>query len=284
MVGSLLAGSAAAQGQERWAAAERAPRATIPLSAQATTITGAALSCARQEWRLELASEEIGLRVEDVARLQVDARSFEGSATSGPRGVHILLDPEVLEPLRSGIRLTVSFAGPLQGRLGVNAFALAGSRVAIDQVAASCSLPDMSAYQAVTFTPYSSHMNLGRTLRAADIEAFRTATASEPQLSVAMVSFPEGRRLFFTRLCGSSWYFGQSGCNVTGFLGTPETGEGGETEWRAAYDSEGAHVYLDSTAEREGWPMILTLPTHPPVIMRRWTFQGEGGYGVASTQ
>jgi len=128
----------------------------------------------------------------------------------------------------------------------------------------------MSAYTPVTFTPYSSYTKLGRELREEDIKGFRVSTASEPELTVAMAEFDGGRRVLFTRLCGSSWYYGASGCNITGFAPAGE-GDG----WRAVYDTENVHLYTDSRAVTDGWPDIVTLPARNQGVGLIWRWDGK---------
>jgi hypothetical protein len=106
------------------------------------------------------------------------------------------------------------------------------------------------------------------------MDAFRLATASEPVLSVAMAELGEGRRLLLTRLCGSSWYYGASGCNVTGFALRSDA-----RSWRVALESEGVLLHLDDARASSGWPDLVTLPLRGPGQPRRWRWNG-GGYGL----
>lgn len=272
----VMSGVAGAQDAPRWLAQEGRAEAQIPVPAQAQALSGAMLSCAGQEWMLTLASDVVTLRFSDRAQMSVDGKTFFADASASPGLVRIGVPREMLDPMRKGLQLGVDFEGVLAAPLGKAGFTLIGSRVAIEAVQDICSLPDMSAYRSVTFSPYSSHLNLGRELRGADIEAFAFSTASQPQLSVAMVKLDGDRRLLFTRLCGSSWYFGLTGCNVTGFA--PEGSDG----WRPVYESEGAHLYLDAAASSGELPDILALPLRGPADQRRWTWAGEAGYRPAS--
>ncbi len=134
----------------------------------------------------------------------------------------------------------------------------------------ACTPPDMSAYRALTFSPFSSYMAVARGLREDDIAQFRLATSSEPELTVAMAEFGNGRRALFTRLCGSSWYFGRTGCNVTGFGPAEE-----EDEWRVVYDSEGAALYIDHASDEYGWPDLVTLPLRGQGKASTWRWRGS---------
>ena len=259
------AAPASAQGADRWAADEAVARAILPAPRGETKVTAAALSCEAQRWRLDLALAG-GRAAEggDVV-MEVDRRAFELKAAAADDGLAIALPRGALEPLMAGLGMRLRFAGALAETAGDAAFPLRGSRLAITAAQGRCSLRDMSAYTPVTFTPYTSYLKLARELRQGDIADFRVSTASEPQLTAAMAEFDDGRRVLFTRLCGSSWYYGASGCNVTGFA--PQ-GEG----WGIVYDSENVHPYTDPRAVTDGWPDLVTLParTRGPGLVWRW--------------
>ena len=263
----LLTPQAAAQGTDRWAAHESEARAILPAALGETKVTGATLSCAAQRWRLDLALAGDTAPAAGDAVIDIDKRAFEAKATPADGGLALALPRAAIEPLKAGIRMTLSLAGGPGEAAGEAAFPLRGSRIAITAAEERCSLRDMSAYTPVTFTPFSSYMKLARELRKDDIAGFRHSTASEPTLVAAMAEFDGGRRVLFTRLCGSSWYYGASGCNITGFA--PEADAKG---WRAVYDTENVHLHTDPRAVTDGWPDIVTLPAraHGPGLVWRW--------------
>lgn len=255
-----LAAPVMAQENDRWTADEAQARAVLPPPRGEMQVTGAALSCAAQRWRLDV--EMTGEKPAGDATLTVDGRAFplvrmaDGLAFAVPR--------KAIEPLKAGLRLELALGDE------TISFSLRGSKLAIAAVQERCTPRDMSAYTPVTFTPYSSYMNLGRELRQDDIAAFRQSTASEPKLDVAMAEFDEGRRVLFTRLCGSSWYYGASGCNITGFA---STGEG----WDEVYDTENVILHSDPNMVVDGWPDLVTLPANQkgnmvagPGLIWRW--------------
>lgn len=256
---------AAAQGADRWAAHETEARAILPAAQGETKVTGATLSCEAQRWRLDLALAEGTAPAEGDAVIEVDKRAFEVKAAPADGGLTLALPRAAVEPLKDGIRMRLDFADALDGAVGDAAFALRGSRVAIAAAQERCSLRDMSAYTPVTFTPFTSYMKLARELRKDDIAGFRLSTASEPELVAAMAEFDGGRRVLFTRLCGSSWYYGASGCNITGFAPDGDN-------WRVVYDTENVHLHTDPKAVTDGWPDIVTLPAraHGPGLIWRW--------------
>lgn len=273
----LAAQPALAQATDRWAADEVEARATLPAPQGETAVTQAALSCAAQRWSLHLTLAGTVPDGNAAATLDVDGRVFETRAAAADGGVRIAVPRAAIEPLKAGLRARIGAGGAFEAAIGSAAFPLRGSRIAITAAQDRCSLRDMSAYTPVTFTPYTSYMNLARTLRRDDIAAFKLSTASEPELTAAMAEFDGGRRVLFTRLCGSSWYYGASGCNITGFA--PDAGgegDGGEG-WRAVYDTENVHLHTDPKAVTDGWPDIVTLPARPrgggtagPGLIWRW--------------
>lgn len=267
----LAAAAVPAQAADRWAADEFAPRATLPAPTGATTVTGGTLSCDAQRWSLDLALAEGTPTAEGAATLDIDGRAFATRAAAAGDGIRIAVPRAAIEPLKAGIRFTLGAEGAIGAAIGRPSFPLRGSRIAITAAQDRCSLRDMAAYTPVTFTPYTSHLGLARALRKGDVAAFRASTASEPELTAAMAEFDGGRRVLFTRLCGSSWYYGASGCNITGFA--PETeGEG----WRAVYDTENVHLHTDPRAVTDGWPDIVTLPARNvgPGLIWRWDGKG----------
>ena len=239
------AAPAAAQTNDRWTADETQARAVLPSPRGETQVTAAALSCAAQRWRLDV--ETAADVAAGDAALTVDGRAFALGRAGDAEGLAFAVPRAAIEPLKAGLRLELALAGETVS------FSLRGSKLAIAAAQERCTSRDMSAYTPVTFTPYSSYLGLGRELRQADIAAFRQSTAAEPQLDVAMAEFDGGRRVLFTRLCGSSWYYGASGCNVTGFA---PAGQG----WDAVYDSENVLLHTDPKLVIDGWPDLVTLP------------------------
>lgn len=280
---SVLAAPAAAQSPDRWTADEVEARATLPPPRDSAKVTGAELSCAAQKWTLRLTvARADGLAdglAGDEARIGVDGDAYPARLAVQPGALAIAVPRAALEPMKSGLRLDVDFTGAIEEAVGDLAFSLRGSRIAMTAVEERCSLRDMSPYRPVTFTPYSSYLNLARTLRRTDIDAFALATASQPTLDAAMTEFGDGRRVLFTRLCGSSWYFGASGCNITGFAPqTPGDAEGGgETvpAWRVVYDTENVVLHTDPKSAAEGWPDLVTLPVRSAGPGRIWRWEGR---------
>lgn len=273
VLASAAPGAAMAQSPDRWSFDAMEARALLPQPDDASWVESAALECAALEWTLRLSpTSDIPAPAASEATLRIDGRTFAAAAQVHAGDVLIAIETAALGPLKNGLRLSVELGDINEAR-----FSLRGSRVAIDAVNTICARPDMSAYTPVTFTPYTSYLPLLRTLRADDIEAFSVATASQPQLSAAMVRVGDGRRILFTRLCGSSWYFGVSGCNVAAHASTQAHSDG-EERWRPVYETEGVEIHLDGLGEQD-WPDIVTMPMRAEGDLRRWSWNG-GSYAL----
>lgn len=262
--------SGLAQTNERWRVDETEARAVLPAPRGKSPVKAATLSCTAQHWQLAIEADE-DVKTSAVT-LTVDGRDFALAAIPDAQGLIFAVPRTAIEPLKAGLRLEFTLSHDEETDAPVTAgFSLRGSRLALNAAQQRCTPRDMSAYTPVTFTPYSSYVNLGRELRDDDIAAFRFSTASEPKLDVAMAEFGEGHRLLLTRLCGSSWYYGASGCNIAGFAPS------GEDSWEAIYDTENVLLYSDPDSVTDGWPDLITLPASQkghmvagPGLIWRW--------------
>lgn len=255
LVASLLAVpvAALAQTNERWGVDDMEARAILPAPRGNSSIQSATLSCAAQHWRLNI---DLGEEAKaGDATLTVDGRAFVLSPIAETGRLAFAVPRKAIEPLKAGLRLELALPQGEEADAPVTAnFSLRGSKIALNAAQERCTPRDMSAYTPVTFTPYSSYINLGRELRDDDIAAFRLSTASEPKLDVAMAEFGDKHRLLLTRLCGSSWYYGASGCNIAGFA------PAGDEGWEPVYDTENVLLYSDPKSVIDGWPDLVTLP------------------------
>lgn len=272
---------AMAQQPDRWVADEALATATLP-HPSAGEMASATLSCDAQRWSLVLDTGDVATPQAGSATMTVGSRAFDLDTRLAGKLLTARLPKEALEPLKNGSRLELDLPTAQDEPAAPLVFSLRGSKLAISSAQERCSLRDMSAYQPVTFTPYSSYLNEAKALRAADIEAFVQATASQPKLDVAMAELDEGRRVLFTRLCGSSWYYGLSGCNITGFAPGPadqaEGDEGGGTSepaWRPVYDTENVLLYLDQRSRSHGWSDVVTLPVGASGTGLVWRWNGR---------
>lgn len=265
---AVVAGTATpvfAQSPERWQVLDGEAQATLPKPRQSENVTALTLTCEARRWTLTLDME--GPTSLQQATLTVDHKPYELARTAANEGTISFRVPRAaLEPLKSAVRAELSLTNEADTDTAPPTLALSlrGSHRAISALQERCTPRDMSAYDTVTFTPYSSYLELARSLRESDIATFELATASKPRLTAAMAEFGEGRRVLFTRLCGSSWYFGRSGCNITGFafdaFANKRDGDTYEAQWRVVYDTENALVHTDPNAATDGWSDLVTLP------------------------
>ncbi len=266
VVGSTVAATAS----DRWTPVDGEAAALLPDPAAAKGVAGAQLSCAGQKWALwlDLKPDALLLTGQTRATLSVGDQAFAIGATVEPGKVMLPVELAALDPLKSEVSARVVVGGP---SAGVEAtFSLRGSRLAIEAAAPLCSRPDMSQYETVAFTPYSSHLLEAKELRKGEIELFRTATASEPVVSATKSVMADGRSMLFVQLCGSSWYYGASGCNVAIFARLADT-----APWEQVYDAEGADLYLDSRRLVDGWPSIVALPKSGGGEEVLWAWGGD---------
>jgi hypothetical protein len=253
---------ATAQG---WRPAAEGAVAVLPEPDSANGVTGASLACDAQRWSLRL---RIGLRApeaEGTGTIEIGSSRFEGAARRSGSVIALEIPRAAIAPLRLGSSLAVTIDG--SSGPAAATFSLRGSLRTIDAVEPLCSPRELPGYDLVAVAPDDPSIASARRLRDSDIEAFRVSTQSEPEVASAIVTLESGRGMFFIRLCGSSWYFGRSGCNVTGHVRDTLL-----DEWRPAYDNEGGSVYLDLQSLTDGWPDVVALPRRgdDPESVWRW--------------
>lgn len=267
----LAAAPSTASSSERWTVDEAEARASLPLPAGNANVAAATLSCAAQRWKLEITLSSPVETGKGEAELRVDGNGFAATVVAAGTMLAINTPRTTIAPLKRGLRLEIALPEAFADVAGAPVFSLRGSSVALAAVEERCTLRDMTAYHPVEFATPSIYDAIVRTLRAGDIRAFTVATASQPQVSAALALFHEGRRVLFTRLCGSSWYFGQSGCNITGYV----RDDGSETGWREVYDTENVAIHIDPRAQNDGWPDLATLPMRAGGTALLWRWDGE---------
>ncbi|MEZ5812346.1 MAG: hypothetical protein R3D45_13115 [Rhizobiaceae bacterium] len=262
VIGALAFGQA--QAAERWAALDGEAAARLPDPTRARAITGAELRCDQQEWALNVALA-FGTKGDNGARaasVRIGGDRFELEAERRASVVSVAIPSEALQPLRSGIRMDVTISGGTETHDA--RFSLIGSRRAIDEIAPRCSKRDMSAYTEIVPGELNPETTLARELLREEIVAFRTATRSEPTVAAALFTPGEDRRLLFATLCGSSWYYGNSGCNMTVHA------QEGEGDWRRVYETEGVTMHVDPNAAADGWPDLVVLTFDGDIVVWRW--------------
>lgn len=261
---------------QEWSTQSGTAVARLPPPNAASGVSGGEMRCAEQRWSLLLLlAPGIGGTIaagsaRPVAALTVGTLTVEARAAMAAEDFSIPVASELIEPLKAGARLAIEVSEtepPLSAE-----FSLRGSRRAIEAAEPECSPRDMSAYDRVVLSEKSPFMPAARDLRADEIATFRTATASEPSIAAASVDLGGGHRLLFTAICGSSWYYGRSGCNMAGFAA-----KASDDDWSLVYDTEGVELYVDRTSATERWPDLVTLPLRGGGDELRWTWS-DGRY------
>ena len=253
-----------AHATERWAAIDGDAAAQLPPPTRTETVTAGKLACAEKRWRLDLTLSPgtVGVDGPRYARLRIGSDRFELDADRNNLIVSVGIPGHALPPLRSGIRANIVITG---GSVDHRArFSLVGSRRTIDEIAPRCSNPDMSAYNTVVPGELNPETVLARELLRDEIKAFRAATRSAPAVAAAMQDVGDDRRLLFATLCGSSWYYGNSGCNMTVHA------QNGSREWMRVYETEGVAMHVDPKANFQGWPNLVALTFDGEEVVWRW--------------
>ena len=253
---------------ERWQEAGSGAVAILPVPAKANVITGGSLVCAEQRWTLRLRTEP-RRPSSSVARakLAIDEKLYPVLAEQAETVVTVPVSYEMIELLKAGARLTVDFG--IDEALSAS-FSLSGSRKVIDATWPRCSPIDMSAYDRIVISEADPALDIAQPLLAKEIKLFRAATSAAPGLAAARLDRGEGREMLFATVCGSSWYYGRSGCTLFGYLRAAPA-----EEWREVYNSEGLNLYIDPNASKGGWPDLLTLEPVGGLEPMRWTWTGE---------
>ena len=266
---ALLCMSAPALAADRWEEAGSGAVAILPVPVKANSITGGSLVCAEQRWSLRLRTEERAASPGPVqAKLTVDEEAFPVMAEQKPGLITVPIDYAMIEGLKSGTGLAISL-GSEQGALAAT-FALRDSRKVLEAIAPRCSQVDMSAYEQVSLSETDPAVERARPLLNEETKLFREATSVTPKLAASHLDRGEGREMLFATLCGSSWYYGRTGCSLFGYV-RPTPAD----EWQQAYNSEGMGLFIDPKTSNGGWPDLVTLERSGGVEPIRWKWNGS---------
>jgi hypothetical protein len=263
--------TAAADAADRWQEAGSGAVAILPAPTTTNGIESATLYCAEQKWAFYVRTTPGLLPAGQTlaSKVTVNSQLFEGTARSDAGGANVPVPVEALAPLRTGSKLAVEI-GPVE--TGVAAvYNLRGSRLVIDAIAPRCSPIDMSDYDAVVLSETDPAVDHVREVAADEIATFRRATGKEPTVSATILELAEQKRLMFGSICGSTNYYGASGCNLTGYAAIGALGE-----WRPVYNTEGLLLHTDRKASNGGWPNLVTLPVAGSFEPTHWAWAGSG--------
>ncbi|MFU0506148.1 hypothetical protein [Pseudaminobacter sp. NGMCC 1.201702] len=265
----LLSSGLSSLAAERWEEAGSGAVAILPAPAKAEGVVGGSLVCAEQRWNLRLRREETGPAgfLERQGKISVDGQTFAVGVKTEPSHMTASVTAEMLEALKRGGRLSVSVEG---GGPSVDAvFSLKGSRATIEAVAPKCSQIDMSAYRQIAFSDADPAVPQARAAITREIGLFRAATGKQPAITAAILDVAPQKRLLFASLCGSTSYYGKSGCNIT-VHAKEDSGA-----WREVFNSEGMNLYLDPNTSHDGWPNLMALPLSGGTEATRWVWNGH---------
>lgn len=252
-----------------WQAAQSGAVAVLPSPEKAAGIAGATLFCEQQKW-----SFLVQLQPES----QVPEAATPGVLTAGrarftiegqPKDGQLLvpLGADMLEPIKTAARMSLAI-GDSEESLKAE-FSLAASAAVIDAIAPLCSPVDMSAYQRIELGETAGVIEQARGLLADEARLFTEAVGQDPGFSAGEVNLANDRALLFVSLCGSTRYYGQSGCSMFGFARLAA-----DESWRLVYDTEGVQLFLDDRDANAVFPDLLTLPLVGAVKPSRWVWTG----------
>lgn len=269
--GLLLVGGLPAFAADRWEEGGSGAVAILPVPKPATGITGGSLYCSEQRWAflLRLAPDSgLAAGTTEKATLAAADQTLEFDAEISAETAKVRVPLEFLLPLKEGSSLKVEIG---TGKAAPKAtFNLRSSKLVIEAIAPRCSQIDMSAFEQVTLSEADPAVPTATGLLADEIKLFRAFTSKDPVVATKTLEFPDNKRLMFASLCGSTNYFGDSGCSLTGYAA-----EGADSAWRMVYETEGMLLHLDPNKAIDGWPNLVTLPVVGGTEPAHWVWSDE---------
>lgn len=268
--GFLVAGSLPTLAADIWEEGGSGAVAILPAPRHAQGITGGSLFCIEQQWGF-IFRTEAGVALPEngtQGAITVRGEPYPFAAEVSPGAVHADAPVAILEGLKSGTSMAVTI-GDGETKLAA-VFNLNASRRVIEAVAPRCSQIDMAGFNRVTLSEMSLAVISAKPLLEEELKLFRQATGKQPSLAAEFVDVGPGRQLMFASICGSTAYYGDSGCNLNGFAMTADA-----PEWREVYNTEGMHLFLDPNAANGGWPNLVTLPVVGGTKPTHWIWGGD---------
>jgi hypothetical protein len=236
-------------------------------------IIGGSFFCSEQKWsflfRIETGRTLPANGTAGSMTVRSEPYPFVADMSSG--SLQVRAPDSMLEGLKSGTSMGVT-VGEGAAKLGA-VFNLNASRRVIEAIAPRCSpakLPDMAGYERVTLSEMSLAVISAKPLLEDELKLFRQTTGKQPVLAAEFIDVGPGRQLMFASICGSTSYYGDSGCNLNGFAMMAD-----DPEWRQVYNTEGMHLFLDRTASNGGWPSLVTLPVVGEAEPTYWVWGGH---------
>ena len=257
----------AAKASDRWEEAGSGAVVILPLPQNAKGIASASLFCAEQRWSFFFRAEPgaVPSGWNGPAKITLGGAVFDGEALEARGSVSMALPADHLEALKHASRMV--FAAT-DGTVAAG-FSLSGSRAAIEAIAPRCSQVDMSAYTGIVLSETDPAIETAKILLADEARLFRAEIGKQPIHAAATIDLTEGRQLLFASLCGSTSYYGRSGCTLSGFAS-----DGPGSAWRQVYNKEGVLLHTDPGTSNGGWPNLVTLPLTGGAEPDHWAWNG----------
>lgn len=269
--GLLLVAGQAALAADRWEEGGSGAVAILPAPKPAAGITGGSFYCSQQRWAflLRLAPEAgPAAGTTEKAKLTIADQTLDLDAEISAQAARLSVPADLLLALKEGTSLRIEIGA---GKTAPKAtFNLRSSKLVIEAIAPRCSQIDMSAFERVTLSETDAAVPTATGLLADEIKLFRQFTSKDPVVATKVLELADGKRLMFASLCGSTNYFGDSGCSLTGYAA-----EGADGIWRMVYETEGVLLHLDPKNAVDGWPNLVTLPVIGGTEPTHWAWSGE---------
>ncbi|MBX3579243.1 MAG: hypothetical protein KF723_18740 [Rhizobiaceae bacterium] len=266
----LLIAAAPVHAADRWQEAGSGAVAILPDPASANGIIGGSLYCAEQKWAFHFRTPQAALTAGDTvpAKITISGELLQLEARTEAGGARVAVPTAALPSLKNGTSLAVEVGDTATGVAAL--FNLRGSKLVIEAVAPKCSQVDMSEYDLVALSETDPAVEHARLLIADEMKLFTAATNRQPVVAAKIADVPPQNRLMFASICGSTTYYGTSGCNLTGFAQIGPLGE-----WRQVYNTEGMIMHTDPNAGNGGWPNLVTLPMVGGLEPTHWVWSGS---------
>jgi len=128
----------------------------------------------------------------------------------------------------------------------------------------------MSAYTLVTLTPDSPAVEPAKKLLDEWADGYRAWSGKQPTYTATVLDVAPDKKLMFASICGSTKYFGASGCSLNGYAS-----DNAGTDWRQVYETEGVLLHTDPKTSNGGWPNLVTLPAVNGTEASHWIWNGS---------
>lgn len=266
----LLASTAAPlHAADRWQEAGSGAVAILPDPASGNGIIGGSLYCAEQKWAFHFRTPQGALASGATlpAKITISGELLQLEARTEAGGARVAIPTTALPALKNGTSLAVEVGDTATGVAAL--FNLRGSKLVIEAVAPKCSQVDMSDYDLVALSETDPAVEHAKLLMADEMKLFSAATNRQPVLAAAIVEAGPENRLLFASVCGSTTYYGVSGCTMAGFAQLGPLGE-----WRPVYNTEGMIMHTDPEVSNGGWPNLVTLPMVGGLEPTHWVWSG----------